>query len=170
MLAVDPSEARSVGQPAARLSAQHGYLPGVKWRGHCVRDAQGLEWAGACRAQCGVGAGEEADDGADQRGGQGVEGVQHGGPVLGGGEGHHDPDADAGADQPAEGAQRHGFGEELRGDVPGPGTDRAAHADLAGALQYRDECGVAYPYRPDEQADQCEDEEQAGEVAVHLAL
>ena len=60
--------------------------------------------------------------------------------------------------------------EELRGDVPGPGTDGAAHADLPGALEHGDQRRVRYPHRPDQQADQREDQEQAGQVAVHLAL
>ena len=54
--------------------------------------------------------------------------------------------------------------------MPGPGTDGAAHADLPGALQHGDQRRVRDPHRPDQEADQREDQEQAGQVAVHLAL
>ena len=80
-----------------------------------------------------------------------------------------DERADARADDAAGQAHRGALEQELGGDVAPAGAERAAQADLADALEHRDERDVGDADRADEQRHAAEQQEQRVEVVLDRA-
>src|SRR3954451_11010673 len=131
--------------------------------------AQRLDGLERCRAQGGVGPGEQADERAEDRRAEGDPRVEDRRPGVGRRDGDDDDRAQTGPGDAAGQAHGRALEQELRGDVPARGTQGAAQADLADALENRDQRDVGDADGPDEQRDAAEQQEQGVEVLLDLA-